>query len=435
MIVKTLLIAIASTCAVSLGSAQDAHLAAEGTILSSVRDCNDETVGGIGSGLAYDVKHNIYLAVSDRGPGDGTIDYRPRFDSVILTSSPAEKGKLQAEVRETTLLKDREGRAMTGLIPDVHDSASPLLHDGRVCIDPEAIALAPDATIYVADEYGPFLYQFKHDGTMLRSIKPPENYLPRTSEGKVDFDAEEGIISGRVPNHGFEGVALSPDGRLATAILQNGLLQDGGKDARFTRIIVIDLTTGRPVAEYAYELIDAAEINTALGLSKKQRVKQNDLAVSEITAVNDRQFLVLERDNSGANGSSEPKQAIYKCVYLVDLADATNLLSVPNRPYGRQPKETTFRQLLPNEMIKPVKKTLVVNFASSFSAVEPKEFGAKWEGLALTPRDANGRRTMVLACDNDFLNPTLQIGGREIVFSRAKHSSPTQFLLFELELP
>ena len=74
---------------------------ARGSIPSDAVDKAGETIGAIGSGLAYDPKENILFAISDRGPGDGTIDYCPRFDVLRLTQSPENKAKLNIEVIKT----------------------------------------------------------------------------------------------------------------------------------------------------------------------------------------------------------------------------------------------------------------------------------------------------------------------------------------------
>ena len=407
---------------------------ARGSIPSDAVDKAGETIGAIGSGLAYDLKENVLFAISDRGPGDGTIDYCPRFDVLHLTQSAENKAKLNIEVIKTVLLHDRDGKEMTGLAPDVSDKPLPQLRDGRVCIDPEAIALAPDGTIYISDEYGPMLYQFDREGKMLRFIGPPANYLPRNSDGKVDFVSKE-IRAGRVANHGFEGMALSPDGTRATLILQNGLIQDGGKNARLTRMLVVDLTTEQPIAEYAYEFPEAEKMLLNRGQKKHNRVKQNDLSISELTTIDPSRFLSLERDNFGANGDTDFKTPVYKCIFLVDPGQATNLFSIPGRPFDQLPGSPNFQTLSPNENVKPVTKKLVVNFAEPPAVLPPNQFTAKWEGIALLPGSKPGQRQMVLACDNDFLNPTLKIKGHDVSFSRAKQPVPTTFLLFDLHLP
>ncbi len=64
--------------------------------------------------------------------------------------------KLQVTLVKSTILRDEEGAPMTGLIPTKAGAHHPKMEDGRTSIDPEAIALAEDGTIYLSDEYGPY---------------------------------------------------------------------------------------------------------------------------------------------------------------------------------------------------------------------------------------------------------------------------------------
>jgi hypothetical protein len=407
---------------------------ARGSIPANAVDKANETIGAIGSGLAYDAKENVVFAVSDRGPGDGSIDYCPRFDVLRVERSPQNKGELKIEVLKTVLLHDRDGKEMTGLAPQVSDKPLPQMRDGRVCIDPEAIALAPDGTVYISDEYGPMLYQFNRDGKMIRFIGPPANYLPRAADGKIDYESKN-IASGRVSNHGFEGMALSADGKQAALILQNGLIQDGGKNARLTRMLVVDLATAQPVAEYAYEFPDAESMELNRSQRKHNRVKQNDLSISELTTLDPSRFLALERDNFGANGDIDFKTPVYKCIFVADVGQATNLLSIANRPYDQLPGTPNFKALFPNDKVVPAGKKLLVNFAEPPAPLAPNDFAAKWEGVTLLPVSNSGDRQMLIGCDNDFLNPSLKIKGRDVPFPRSKRPVATTFLLFDLHLP
>jgi hypothetical protein len=84
----------------------------------------------------------------------------------------------------------------------------------------------------------------------------------------------------------MEGLAISPDGRALFGIMQNALIQDNGLNPPTTdrlglnnRILKIDLLTGE-THEYVY-VLDA--INRGQG-------------VCEILAINDHEFLVVERE-------------------------------------------------------------------------------------------------------------------------------------------
>src|SRR4030095_14692891 len=86
----------------------------------------------------------------------------------------------------------------------------------------------------------------------------------------------------------MEGLAITPDGRYLVGIMQNALIQDNGLNSSIppgrrglnNRILRIDLLTGRS-QEFVYT-VDA--INQGRG-------------VNDMLAINDHEFLVLERDN------------------------------------------------------------------------------------------------------------------------------------------
>src|SRR5205807_896514 len=114
------------------------------------------------------------------------------------------------------------------------------------------------------------------------------------------------------------------------------------------------------------------------------------------------------------------KTPVYKCIFLVDIGRATNLFSIPDRPYDQVPDTANFQPLSPNDKVKPVVKKLVVNFAEPPAPLSPNDFAAKWEGIALLPGIDAGRRQMLIGCDNDFLNPTLKIKGQGVAFPRSR---------------
>src|SRR5262249_41181398 len=95
--------------------------------------------------------------------------------------------------------------------------------------------------------------------------------------------------AGKRTNRGFEGLAVSPDGKFAYAILQSAMLDEGGGSGSVNRIVKFDTATGKAVAQYAYQMDTA---NQGRG-------------VSALVALNDHEFLVLERNNRGVGVGAE----------------------------------------------------------------------------------------------------------------------------------
>ena len=373
----------------------DAVIEAAGELPADTLDQRGDTIGGIGSGLVYDAANGTYLCVSDRGPGDGTLPYSPRYVTLRITQKG---GVLTPRLVGSQPFRDQAGREMTGLIPDDTSASIPRMKDGRTCIDPEAIAIAPDGTLYVTDEYGPYLYQFRRDGRMIRRIEMPEDLQPRDKRGRLNFRNDAKLASGRNINQGPEGMCLLPGGRTAALIFQSGLVQQGGKKSPTTNLLLIDLATGALQARYLYPFATSHPVTG-------RPLKSQDLSANDIVALSATRFLVLERDGFGRDGAQKHPPASYKAVWVADLAGQG--LSV--------------------------KKQLLFDLPSIVS--DPGNLAAKWEGIALIPPRRRGEVTLMMSADNDFLSPVIHESGRTYTFPRAKDAVPSQFFKIRASLP
>ena len=389
-----------------------ADLESVGSIPSSTLDSLGDTAGSYGSGSAYDAKAGILYLTSDRGPGDGTIDYSPRLFAMPM---PQDSAKVIVKVNEPSsarLYKDVSGQPFTGLLPDSPD-AEPRMKDGRRCLDPEGLALLHDGNLFLCEEYFPSVLQFKPDGTFLARFVPPDNYLPRNETGEVDFRPREDRTEGREDNRGFEGVALSPDGKTVYAILQSALTQDGGRGAGASRLLAINALTGTPQAEYAVRFTDPASLG-----ERGTKLKTKNLVFSDLLCLPNGKILALERDNRGQDGSADPKKAVFKSVCVLDLTGATDLLSLPEKPYSLRKADPKFKPLNANQPIVYVKKKLFFDFHEldlPSKGLTWDQVPEKWEGLALLSPD----RLLVIA-DNDFLTPELTLAGKQVSFPKCR---------------
>jgi Esterase-like activity of phytase len=125
--------------------------------------------------------------------------------------------------------------------------------------DPEGIVVSPiNGHLIVSDEYGPSIYEFNRDGELVAVFETPANLLPRLkgaagNPGALDFVAgrdANGIFFGRQDNRGFEGLAISANGKKVFAVLQDPLINEpgpnNGRDGRNLRIAVFVAT---PIAQ------------------------------------------------------------------------------------------------------------------------------------------------------------------------------------------
>ena len=337
--------------------------------------------GGFGSDLTYTGHDNVFISTPDRGPFDGLTDvpYLDRFHFLqITTELGAPFPNIHTLLLDTRLLKNETNQTFVGAA-----GAFVAGHDlTTLRFDPEGIRVGSDGTFYISDEYGPCVVEFDRQGDLLRRIALPSRFA--IANPSSDPNAELlGNTSGRQGNRGMEGLAISPDGRFLFGIMQNALLQDHGLSPGTTdrlglnnRILKIDLLTGE-THEYIY-VLDA--INRGQG-------------VSEILAINDHEFLVVERDNR-SNLQSPPQAPTRKKIYKIDLTSATDVSGIDSLPAGALPIGVV-----------PVSKTLFIDLLDADLNLAPT-IAEKIEGLAWGPDLEDGRHVLYVVSDND-LNPSL----------------------------
>jgi Esterase-like activity of phytase len=275
-----------------------------------------------------------------------------------------------------------------------HNSLWPF--DAR--LDSEGLRVSNDGrSVFISDEYGPYVYEFdRATGQRIRYFTMPASFgvaHPNTTtntETGTGVPIVDGNAQGRIANKGAEGLAITPDGRTLVVAMQSPLIQDGGTSGDYEpdgssggtpyiRIVTIDLASGRVTHQYAYPLD-----------GKKT-------AISELLAVNDRQFLIDERDGTGfetANDDNSP--AVEKYLYEIDLARATDVSNIADLRKGG---------------FTPVVKSSApfLNLVSVVGAagIAANNVPAKIEGEAFGPDiqlNGNTMHTLFVSNDNDFLS-------------------------------
>ncbi len=357
------------------------------------------TIGGSAFGSAIAVKpgnDRIVYGLTDRGPNvDGPDDtkieplpdFTPSIGEFRLVNG-------RAVLLRTIRLRAADGHLMNGLVnteastgETITDLAGNVLSPSPYGIDSEGLVAMKDGTFWVSDEYGPFVVHFDRNGREIERLSPQSGTLP----------AE---LAHRTVNRGMEGLTITPDGKTLVGIMQSALDQaDSSKPKKnpLTRIVTIDLRT-RAVHEYPYLLDDP---------------DANGTAASEITALSNTTFLVIERD-----GNFEPNA--YKKLYTVDISGATDIgpaATVAGATYDADlgltvggvslesltSKKTTAEAttILAGVGITPVAKSLTLDLGSFLTGLNPQGsfYGHdKVEGLALV----NHGRTLLVANDSDF---------------------------------
>lgn len=83
--------------------------------------------------------------------------------------------------------------------------------DGRYVCVIEFHPILPDdinLSIWVSDEYGPYIYRFSKDGHLIQTIQPPPSILPHTATGALNFTAATDPATGRVGNQGKPSILI-----------------------------------------------------------------------------------------------------------------------------------------------------------------------------------------------------------------------------------
>jgi hypothetical protein len=351
-------------------------------------EVNDGRVGFF-SDIYYDVKRQQWWGLSDRGPGGGTLHYATRVQRFKLDIDENTGAISNFKILQTVIFRDEDRHPLDGIAPD------PTNELGN-SFDPEGFVVHPKSGHFlVSDEYGPSLYEFNRDGVRVKVFTTPANLIPRNSDSEApNFADDTGNTAGKRTNRGFEGLAISPDGTYVYAMLQSAMLDEGGGDGVCNRIVKFDAQTGTAVAQYAYQMEGASQ----------------GRGTSALVAVNDHEFLVLERNNRGI-GVGADIASPNKKVFRMDLADATDVSDVSFAadacPAGKVSKSGPFLDLAANTL-------------PGLGNKVPE----KWEGLAIGPQLKDGSYLMLAGTDNDYSVTQNDDGEQFDVYLRFTDSDP-----------
>ncbi|MBC7563427.1 MAG: esterase-like activity of phytase family protein [Gemmatimonadaceae bacterium] len=323
---------------------------------------------GMFSGLFYDPLRGEWWGTPDRGPGGGTLPYETRVQRFTLDVDHA-TGRISNFQIAATIKFTSQGTALNGLAPNPKSTI------GK-SFDPEGIVINPvNGNILVADEYGPSLIEFNRSGEEVRRFTPPANVIPRNaSTNTPNFADNEGNTAGRVSNRGFEGLAISPDGRYAYATLQSGMYDEGNNTGLYTRIVKYDMATGQAVGQFAYKFETTGQ----------------GRGVSELVALGNDKFLILERNNRGLGIGATLANAD-KNIFQIDLAGATDISNI-----------TIANGVLPVGVIVAGKSAKLIDLDANTLEALGNKSPEKWEGIAIGPRLNNGKYLILTGSDNDY---------------------------------
>jgi hypothetical protein len=367
-------------------------------------------LGGIGSDLWHGPGDGpgVYWMITDRGPnGEGPRTFPvPEFTPFILRVR-TKNGAI--EILDAIPITGPGGSAngVTGLANFDNVAAPPAPNEPFFAcngidplapnpngVDTEGLVRTKDGTFWVVEEYGPSLLKIAADGTVQKRFFPAGllsffGTLPDYPSDDSDESIPAIIGATRKLNRGFEGLALSPNGKTLYLALQSPLRNPTnaiGDASRNTRILAFDLTTEEVVAEYVYRFQFAGPGNNddefdVPSLGTTGRARPQDMKVSGIVMLDEHRMLVLERTDFKAK------------IFRVDLRGATNILGTVWDDVGTSPSLETLNAdgALEFNGVTPLAKTDLATFDSTAG------YPQKIEGLAVVDG-----KTIALANDNDF---------------------------------
>lgn len=337
-----------------------------GLRLSPERDCGCERSRG----------EYTLIGLSDRGPNGDAPDYLdangvkhssksylvPEFSPQFVTVR-VQRGV--ARVTHTQSLSFGRQPAI-GLPPAAFtseigvDEALQAFASSDNGIDPEGLDFDARGNAWISEEYGPSLLKVNARTGRITQRLSPSAGLPA-------------ILASRQVNRGFEGVAVTPSGKVY-GLVQSTLDVDGKSKglAQFIRLLELDPRTGA-TRMFAYP--------HDVALYKKS----GDAKMSDLFALDDTTFLTIE--------AGKDKDGNFRnIVYRFDISAATDLtgLTLPSGPNaGKALEYGTAAELA--SLITPAKKELVLDLRAYGYTAE------KSEGMALLDD-----RTLVVINDNDF---------------------------------
>lgn len=467
-------------------------LAGYGFVPSNTTDKSGDTIGGIGSSIAVDRSSwqktsagsytGIVYALPDRGWNtQGTLNFQSRVHKFQLDLTPISNATVSQPAAnnihltylDTIYFSGPDGNPTTGIDGDptghLTYAGLPGLPPGTwtgdgfgrngtggtaVTTDTEGVVLNEDGSFWISDEYGPYIYHFSPTGAMVEAIRPPDatipmrngtesfsadsppEYVPAESDDVVPADPD----TGRVNNHGLEGLTKSADGKHIFALMQGALQQEGGAGSstqRYVRLLQYDVSSSP--AQYEAEYVVPLPLY-ASGNKKKTALQ------SEIHYLSPTQFLVLARDSGAGHGQSS-SQSLYRHADVFDISAATD---IKGDAYDCASCRIATVDGVLNSSITPATYCAFLDYnvnaqlnrfgLHNGGAQDVGLLNEKWESLALVPIDgdegSDGEWFLLSFSDNDFITQDGRLDHGTFGYQDASgYDLDNQVLAFHISLP
>jgi hypothetical protein len=279
-----------------------------------------QPVGGF-SALLPGPGKDVFWAMPDNGFGNkaNSRSFLLRVYEVRVDFETRRGGDGEVEILDWITLRDPAERVPFEIVTEGTDRR--LLTGGD--FDIESVRMTRDRELWFGDELGPFLLHTDGRGKVLEAPIP----LPdvKSPDYPPDFAPPFAGPANLASSNGFEGMALSADGKTLYPTLEGPV---AGDDPTVRRIYEFDLRNG----EYS-------------PIRRVYPVAEAGLLVSDLTALDRHRLVALERDNFQGTAAAHKRGFVIDLrrtgrdgalikrpvVDLLDLADPA-LISLPARP-------------------------------------------------------------------------------------------------------
>jgi hypothetical protein len=204
----------------------------------------------------------------------------------------ARRGGGEIRVRGFIQLRDPDRR-----IPDSYplvNGATPERHLTGSDFDIESVRRTRDRDFWFGEEFGPFILHTDRIGKVLEApIQPPPDIYAQENP----YPPEGATLPS---SRGYEGMAISPDGRTLYPFLEGPLLadRDGGGDPRRRVLLQFDVRSRSYTARRWQYRVDEQFPAAVIG---------------DFTAIDRHRFVLIERDDDQGATARQKK------IYLIDL--------------------------------------------------------------------------------------------------------------------
>ena len=245
-----------------------------------------QVVLGISSALQG--KDGSYWAMPDNGFGTkgNSPDFLLRLYRFTPDYETAKGGSGTIDVGTFISLRDPDRRIPFPIVNG--DTKDRLLTGGD--FDVESVVRAPDGSMWIGDEFGPFLLHFSADGRLIEAPVAHPTLISPSSP--LLAPGQQPTVRG---SRGYEALSMSEDGKFLYPVVEGPLVQE----TNLRRRVVLEFDVRK--RQYTDK-------------TWQYKVDGDDFRIADMQRLDDDRFVLIEREDL------EGPAAFYKKVFLIDLS-------------------------------------------------------------------------------------------------------------------